>query len=453
MGFSAPIPRAGEAARLWQAALGRLQIELPRANYDTWLRDTTGLSVNDTSFVVAVPSIFAAEWLEQRLAGLAETAVASILGRRVQLVFRVPANAAPHVDPFPPTEGPPPSCTSEYLHPLNCDYVFANFVVGPSNHLAHAAAQAICTTGKQVYNPLFIYSSFGLGKTHLLQAVAHSFQTTGKTARYVTAEQFTNEFVLAIQSRHTEAFRTRYRESDALLIDDIQFLSGKEQTQEGLFHTFNVLHNAHRQIVIASDRPPHAIPRITDRLRSRFEWGLLTDIQPPDFEMRLAILRHRAAESPMLISDDVLTAIAEQPIDNIRHLESLINRLIALADFTGTPVTPSLLEHTPTASSPQSAPTPHALIRLIEEDSSLPAGTAAGQRRDRQATSARYLAAHLMTVVLGLPLQQIGHHLGHRDRTTIAHGLHRFRQEAETSPSLQTQITRLYGALGVDFPS
>ena len=446
MGFSAQIPRAGEATRLWQAALGRLQIELPRANYDTWLRDTTGLSVDDTSFVVAVPSIFAAEWLEQRLSGLAETAIASVLGRRVQIVFRVPAEASPQLDPFLPDDSTP-NDTPDAVHPLNGDYIFANFVVGPSNQLAHAAARAICTGGKQAYNPLFVYSSFGLGKTHLLQAVAHSLQTTGKLARYVTAEQFTNEFVLAIQSRHTDAFRSRYRESHTLLIDDIQFLSGKEQTQEGLFHTFNVLHNAHRQIVIASDRPPHAIPRITDRLQSRFEWGLLTDIQPPDFEMRLAILRHRAADSTRSISDDVLTAIAEQPIDNVRQLQSVINRIIALADFTGTPITPNLLDCTPTAPLPQSAPTPQALIALIEQDCSLPAGTAASQRRDRQATGARYLAAHLMTVVLGLPLEEIGQHLGHRDRTTIAHGIRRFRAEVETSPSIQRRVNRLYGAL------
>ncbi|MSQ34103.1 MAG: chromosomal replication initiator protein DnaA, partial [Dehalococcoidia bacterium] len=283
-------------AKLWEAALGELQLQVSRAHFETWLRHTVGVSSDGSEFVVGVPQAFAAEWLAQRLKHQAEDVLRRITGAP-ELQIRFQVQAAPEPEGGALLEEPAAAEGATTPRPrLNPRYTFGRFIVGSSNRLAYAAATAVAQSPGTSYNPLFLYGGSGLGKTHLLHAIGHL--TAGKSLHtlYVSAEQFTNEFINAIKERRTEEFRSKYRGVDVLLVDDIQFISGKEQTQEGFFHTFNELHNASRQLVISSDRSPQSMPLLEDRLKSRFQWGLIADIQPPDLETRIAILRAKAEQ-------------------------------------------------------------------------------------------------------------------------------------------------------------
>ena len=443
------------AQRVWEAALGRLQLQVTRPSFDTWLRDTSGLSLAEQCLVVGVPTTFAAEWLERRMYGLIETAVAAVSQEPLEVAFRV-RNAAPVAEPAAPLEqhhqalaamphgAPPPPG-------LNGRYTFDSFVVGPCNQLAHAASLAVSDRPGDTYNPLFIHSAVGLGKTHLLQAIAHRVRAQGKTAHYVTSEQFTNEFVGAIQARKTADFRDRYRSADVLLVDDIQFISGKEQTQEGFFHTFNALHTAGKQVVIACDRPPSALALLETRLQSRFEWGLTADIQPPALETRLAILLHRAESAPVPVPADVLELIAERMTGNIRQLEGGLNKVVALSHFTGNPISIGMaedilgpIEH---SSSTVAHPTAESVVAAVASHFAIPLATLSGRRRDKPVAHARQVAMFLLTQELRCTPEEAGRSLGGRDRTTALYATRKVSGQATADPTFARELQQLRTAL------
>ena len=337
------------ALQIWETSLGQLQLQMPRPTYDTWLKGTTGLAMEGDSLTVAVSTPFAAEWLERRMYQVIQRTVAAVAACPLQVRFLVasPQQGSHHVQatearatmlqPASHSTGSDESSPNGALrvNPINHKYTFQSFVIGQCNQLACAAANVVSQHPGQQYNPLFIYSAVGLGKTHLLHAIASAAVQRNLHAIYTTSEQFTNEFIHAIRTRKMEDFRSKYRSVDVLLLDDIQFLSGKEETQEGFFHTFNDLHNSGRQIVISCDRPPGSVALLEDRLRSRFEWGLITDLQAPDLETRIAILQSKAQAMGCPITEDIALIIAQQAKRNVRELEGYLHRVVALAQFQG----------------------------------------------------------------------------------------------------------------------
>jgi chromosomal replication initiator protein len=439
------------AQRVWEAALGRLQLQVTRPSFDTWLRDTSGLSLAEQCLVVGVPTTFAAEWLERRMYGLIETAVSAVSREPLEVAFKV-RNTAPVAEPAAlaeenhqalpamPRGTPTPSG-------LNKRYIFDSFVVGPCNQLAYAASLAVSDRPGDTYNPLFIYSSVGLGKTHLLQAIAHRVRAQGKKAHYVTSEQFTNEFVGAIQARKTADFRDRYRGADMLLIDDIQFISGKEQTQEGFFHTFNALHTAGKQVVIACDRPPSALALLEERLQSRFEWGLTADIQPPTLETRLAILLHRAESAPVPVPTAVLELIAERMTGNVRQLEGGLNKVVALSHFTGNPISIDMAENilgpNNRSSGEVAHPTTESIIEMVASHFSIPLATLSGPRRDKPVVHARQVAMFLLTHEALCTPEEAGRALGGRDRTTALYAIRKITGQAGTDSTFAQELQQL----------
>ncbi|HEY6056920.1 MAG TPA: chromosomal replication initiator protein DnaA, partial [Candidatus Limnocylindrales bacterium] len=346
-----------DAKQVWRAALGELQVSLSPANFETWLRDTNLVDVDESRFRISVPNGFAKDWLETRYRSLISQTLARIVGYSVQVEFVVllPADGAHGSN----GTGAPPlaATTSVRVEPgrvggdggitnVNPRYTFANFIVGSANRLAHAASLSVAERPGHAYNPLFLYGGVGLGKTHLMHAVGN--QVIAKFPRkrvvYATSEKFTNEFITSIQQGKIDEFRGRYRRIDLLLIDDIQFIADKERTQEEFFHTFNAIHEDGKQIVLSSDRPPKAILTLEERLRSRFEWGLIADLTAPDLETRIAILRAKAEEQGVPITSDVIEFIARKVVSNIRELEGALNRIVAYASMGAMPISIELAQ-------------------------------------------------------------------------------------------------------------
>ena len=450
---------AKSAAEVWQSALGELQLQVARANYQTWLKDTKGVSFRNGEFVVGVPSIFAAEWLDKRLSSLVKKTLISITGRELQVCFQVDgAEAEPEIAK-PTDKSSREILTTEqsYSPPrLNPRYTFDTFVVGSANRLAHAAALGVAETPGSAYNPLFIYGGVGLGKTHLLHAIGRVSLDSGLRLLYVSAEQFTNEFITAIREKKTEDFRNRYRTADILLIDDIHFISGKEQTQEGFFHTFNNLHESNRQIVITSDRPPKSMPLLEDRLRSRFEWGLIADIQPPDLETRIAILRAKAEEwgkiekQEVQVSQNVLEFIARRVQQNIRELEGSLNRVIAFSKLNRVEITPELAAQALEDLVGQHATsnlTPHKVIETVAHYFKLTIEDLKGKKRDQQTAMARQITMYLVRQETHCPLDGIGQELGGRDHSTVIHACEKIAYEVNTNPARRRQVQDIRGQL------
>lgn len=429
------------AQRLWEAALGRLQLQTPRPTFDTWLAGTIGGRLDDDLLVVSVPTAFAAEWIERRIHSLVEEAVSAVAGRRLAISYVVG-----QVFDAPLQTGPVLPSRTRATRPeagqLRSDYTFEAFVVGPGNQLAHAAAMAVADSPGSAYNPLFLYGSVGLGKTHLMHAIGHRAIAAGRSTLYVTSEQFTNEYLSAIRERKTNAFRERFRSIEILLVDDVQFLAGKEATQEGFFHTFNALHGYGGQLVITSDRPAGELRLLEARLRSRFEGGLQADIAPPDYETRLAMLTAFAASARLVIGRSILSFIAERSHGSVRALRGCFTRLEALAAFTGNPITLDLARD---ALGPQAPPTeailsPNSILQTVAAYRRLPIMAITGPRRDREASSARQLAMHFLHTLLGASPEEIGAILGNRDRTTILYGLRRASEAISRDNNLHLEV-------------
>lgn len=433
---------------IWETALGELQIQISKANYRTWLSKTTGLSYQDNKFVIGVPNTFAAEYLEKNQRSFIEKALVGLTAPDVAVVFQVngksplPGASSPSAA-MPPAE---PSFTR-----LNPDYVFDSFVEGGGNRMARAAALSVAQNPGRSYNPLFIHSGAGLGKTHLLHAIGQAAAANHINVICTSAEQFTNEFLSALRERTTEEFRNKYRSLGMLLIDDIQFIGGKEQTEESFFHTFNELHNTNRQIVITSDCPPQSMPLLEERLRSRFEWGLIVDIQPPDFETRLAILQSKAKQRNAAVSHDVLELIARDAQPNVRVLEGSLNRVIAYAKLLRVNATVEIalkaLENVGAREHSPGDVTPAAIIRAVADSFQMAGEELAGKKRDKDTALARRLAMYLMRQETNSSLAQIGQALGRRDAASVTAACKLIAGNLEKSPYLKRKVRDIQQSL------
>jgi chromosomal replication initiator protein len=437
------------AKEIWDIALGDLQIQVSKPNYRTWFSKTIGISYENNQFIIGVPNTFAAEYLEKNQLSLIEKALFGLIAPDTRIIFQV--NGRSHNQNAEPsrTEALPP------LQPvytrLNPDYVFDSFVEGNGNRLARAAAFSVAQNPGRGYNPLFIHGGAGLGKTHLLHAIGQSAMARNINVICTSAEQFTNEFVAALRERTTEDFRNKYRSIGMLLIDDIQFIGGKEQTEESFFHTFNELHNTNRQIVITSDKPPRSMPLLEERLRSRFEWGLIVDIQPPDYETRLSIIRSKARQRGVVLPHDVLELIARETRSNIRVLEGSLNRVFAFAKLMN--ATPTLelarkaLEDVATKDSASNDITSAAIIEAVASCFQLSKEALLGRDRDKDTALARRMAMYLLRQETNRSLAEIGHELGNRDAAAVTIACKKISTDAESSPFVKRKIRDIERAL------
>jgi chromosomal replication initiator protein len=445
--------------QVWQTTLGQLQLQMTRATFDTWLKDTRIVELTDNQMIIGTKNSYAKDWLENRLFNTINRTVADVLGHAVVLEFVVEKEQAS--DPTIPsdlqqmtddnglfTNGRSSngngmiSHAGGYVRPmLNARYTFDQFIVGASNRLAHAASLAVAEKPAEAYNPLFLYGGVGLGKTHLLQAVAHFALDQHKRVIYTTSETFTNDLINAIRTQSTDAFREKYRNSDFLLIDDIQFIAGKESTQEEFFHTFNALHSSGGQIVLSSDRPPKAITTLEERLRSRFEWGLLADIQPPDLETRIAILRFKADSNQTSVPDDVMEFIARRAQSNIRELEGALTRVIAHANMLRKEIDIDLATNAlQDIVSRQAELTVEQVVDAVARHYRLSPSVLIGRGRSKDVSHARQMAMYLAREETGASLPQIGDVLGGRDHTTIMHGWERISSKIEQDDQLRREM-------------
>jgi chromosomal replication initiator protein len=441
------------AEQAWQSVLGQLQMEMPRASFDTWVRDTRPISYRDGTLTIGVRNAYARDWLESRLASTVSRLLVGIMRGTVNVDFVVHGTEPEVVKDEAPVAQPesvqlyePPARPSN----MNPRYLFETFVVGSGNRLAHAACQAVAEKPARAYNPLFLYGGVGLGKTHLLHAIGNACHKHGLNVLYVSSEEFTNDMINAIRTHTNQAFREKYRSADVLLVDDIQFIAGKESTQEEFFHTFNTLHGQDKQIIVSSDRPPKALNTLDERLRSRFEWGLTADIQPPDFETRLAILRSKAERTGRHISDDILETIARRVQSNIRELEGALNRILAFADLSSTVLTPHLVEVALADLIPQRNDiAPGKIIELVAKEWQITPEALIGRDRSQKVAQPRQVAMYLLRKETDASLPQIGEVLGGRDHTTVMYAIEKIASDIETKTDLRKRVVhvkqQLYG--------
>ena len=441
------------AGGIWQAILGELQLQVSKPIYETWLNDTQGSSISDSVLRVTVPTSFAIEWLERRMYQAIQTTASKVAGRSLEVEFQVRIGIPQETLGASSSMGdllPPIRAVRAQPPNLNDKYDFSSFVVGPSNRLPYSAAQAVADAPGQSYNPLFMYSGAGLGKTHLLHAIGHRCVSRGLSCIYVTSEQFTNEFINAIRARTTEEFRARYRSVQVLLIDDIQFISGKEQTQEGFFHTFNDLHNSNRQLVLTSDRPPNALSPLEERLRSRFEWGLIADIQPPDFETRIAILRNKARQMKVELEDNIIEYLALKVRRNVRELEGSLNRVAALARLPDSPITLELASAAITNFVHDMSSSRLEPDRVLDEVTGVFKVTTSdlvGASRRKRIVRARHVAMYLLSEELGMKDTEIGRLLGGRSHSTVISALRKMNSEIDSDDELRKEVLSIKEAM------
>ena len=441
------------AAELWEQCLANIANQVDAQVFETWFRPTKGVTLSDSHLVVEAPNLFFAEWLKERYLNLANAALRTVRKTDIAVEFTVSKSAQLGRIPSDSTQPSPssPIRTDDNANPLNPRYTFSNFVVGSSNHFSHAASLAVAQNPAQTYNPLFIYGGVGLGKTHIMQAIGHHVREHSPSRRvcYVSAETFMNEMIYAIQHARTLEFRTRYRGVDVLLIDDIQFLAGKESTQEEFFHTFNSLYDAHKQIVVTSDRPPKDISTLEERLVSRFEWGLVTDIQPPDLETRIAILRKKAELDGLSIPNDVLLMIADSTTSSIRELEGSQIKLLAYSSLTGKEITVEtaaevLKDFLYKAVRPL---TVDQIQRTVAQHFDVPLEAMRSRRRTNALAHPRQVAMYLCRSLTDLSLSDIGNRFGGRDHTTVMHACDRITARIQSTPDLRRTIDHLTARL------
>ncbi len=423
-----------DAAGVWAEVSARLRDTLSESTWSTWFAGVSPLGIDDQAIEVSVPNDFARQWIEGHFAALVSAAVRDAAGAPLDVRFRVDApvaarraaDADAELDRVVPARTPaaPAARVPDAAHPLTGKYTFDHFVIGSSNRFAHAAALAVAEAPAQAYNPLFIYGATGLGKTHLLQAVSHylATETSSLRARYLTGEAFMNDFIAHLQDKRLDEFKSRYRTYDVLLIDDIQFFAGKERIQEEFFHTFNSVYEAGGQIVLSSDRSPKEITALEERLRSRFEWGLITDVQPPDLETRIAILKKKAERDGIRIPDNtVLAAIAERIQSNIRELEGGFTRVVAYASLNGVAITADLVRDVLRDQFPEGARpvTVEEIQKVVADAFNVSSADLRGDRRTQNVVYPRQLAMYLCRELTDLSLPKIGQRFGGRDHTTV----------------------------------
>ena len=431
------------AQSLWREVAARLRQALNEATYQAWFGEARGIELSDDTFTIAAPNDFAKVWIGGHFLELMKAAVREATGKELDVVLTV--RRRPRLEPASvPADRPRPVYTD-----LNPKYTFDSFVIGSSNRFAHAAALAVAESPAQAYNPLFIYGGTGLGKTHLLQAISQYIaeHSGGLTAHYVTSETFMNNFINSLRDKRIEGFKQRYRTYDLLLIDDIQFFEHKESIQEEFFHTFNSLYEAGRQIIISSDRPPRSFPTLEERLRSRFEWGLITDIQPPDLETRIAILRKKVKTDGTHIPDpQILTFVAGRISTNIRELEGALTRVVAFSSLTGRPITVELAQDVLQDVFPQGESTQVSIERiqeLVSQRFSLTRKQLCGDRRSQNIVYPRQVAMYLSRELTDASLPKIGREFGGRDHTTVIHATSKIARLIKEDRSVYNLVQEL----------
>ncbi len=434
---------------IWETALGELQLQVSKPNYRTWFGKTTGLSYRDNQFVIGVPNTFAAEYLEKNQLSIIEKALDGLTNRGVKVVFQV--NGKKHARAGSASIPLEISSRAPAYTRLNPGYLFDHFIEGTGNRLARASALSVARNPGHSYNPLFIYGGAGLGKTHLLHAIGHVAAANNINVICTSAEEFTNEFVTALREKSTEEFRNKYRSIGMLLIDDIHFIGGKGQTEESFFHTFNELHNTNRQIVITSDCPPRTMPLLEERLRSRFEWGLIVDIQPPDYRTRVAILESKAKQKDVVIGREVVEYIARQARDNVRFLEGSLNRVIALSRLLQSVPTIEVahraLEDIRTKEPDAEAVMHTNILEAVADTFNLDKEELIGRRRDKDASLARRLAMYLIRQETNYSLAQIGKILGGRDAATVTTACKKMASEVGSNSFLKRRVNKIIKSL------
>jgi len=484
------------AAELWSEILTAAKTGLPEQTFRTWLATTSATALADDELHVEASSEFHVQWLEDKYGAMLEEAARKILGRPLRIVFVAgepgEGPSIPSVEVTPPSSGsptskesggtgrergtggsgpsgssarsrsrgasPPSSGSREKPRPgLNERYTFERFVVGSNNQLAAAACHAVAEKPARMYNPLFLYGGVGLGKTHLMHAIGNHIleQSPDKYVAYVPSEHFMNELVTSIQEGKTSEFRRRYRQMDLLLVDDVHFLEGKERTQEEFFHTFNALYDAHRQIILASDRPPKEIPGLEERLVSRFEWGLVADIKPPDYETRVAILRKKADDDHLTLDTEVMDFIARSCTSSVRELEGAVIKLLAYSSLRNQEIDVSLARTAlrgvlrDEAAQARKEVTPERIREMAAKAWDVKAEGLQSRRRTRDLTVPRQVAMYLIRELLELPLSKIGDYFGGRDHSTVIHSINKVEDEMEEDPEFRSRVhalrTRLTG--------
>ena len=433
------------ADSLWTEVSDRLKGALNDTTFGTWFGDVSARELNDRAFVLSVPNDFTRDWIEGHFLDLIGAAVRDATGQEKEVSLFVERE----VEPSGPAEDAPTAPTARRAFEMSQKYTFDSFVIGSSNRFAHAAALAVAEAPAQAYNPLFIYGGTGLGKTHLLQAIgqyvgAHS---RALSVRYITSETFMNDFINSLRDKRIEGFKQRYRTYDLLLIDDIQFLEHKERIQEEFFHTFNSLYEAGRQIVISSDRPPREISTLEERLRSRFEWGLITDIQPPDLETRIAILRKKVKTDGIHVPDpQVLTFIAGRVSTNIRELEGALTRVVAFSSLTARPMTVELAQDVLKDVFPQGEAPEVSIERIqtaVSDRFGLSMEELCGDRRSQNIVYPRQVAMYLSRELTDASLPKIGREFGGRDHTTVIHATSKIARMIREDRSVYNLVQEL----------
>jgi len=452
---------------LWQSCLGELETRFSKPIFEMWIKPMRVERLATDEVTLTVQNAFAKDWAENRLKGTIVATLTHIIGSPIAVRFVIDETAQSDGNTVPAQLERGPALLGEpaahaqaspddfRLTGLNERYTFEQFVVGATNRFAHAAAQAVAEAPARAYNPLFIYGAVGLGKTHLMHAIGHRVLRSDPKSRvvYVSSETFTNEFITAIKNNQTVEFRNRYRTVDVLLIDDIQFLEGKEQTQEEFFHTFNTLHEASKQLVISSDRPPKDIQTLENRLRSRFEWGLLTDIQSPDLETREAILRKKAESDGIDVPHEVTSYIAKIIPSNIRQLEGALIKLTAYASLYKQALTVELAADV-LRNEINEMPLRKVTILLIKEKVARFHGITQkeleGQRRDQRLTVPRQIAMYLACDLTNASLPQIAREFGKKDHTTVMYARDKVKQQMERDPEFRSKVRSVLSTISQD---
>ncbi|WP_226654108.1 chromosomal replication initiator protein DnaA [Pseudalkalibacillus hwajinpoensis] len=434
---------------LWQQALSEIEKKLSKPSFETWLKSTSANRMEGDTIIITAPNEFARDWLESRYSSLITETLLELTGSELQAKFIIPQNQSDaDLDLEQAMKKKPKANPAHEEHPqsvLNSKYTFDTFVIGSGNRFAHAASLAVAEAPAKAYNPLFIYGGVGLGKTHLMHAIGHYVIEHNPNAKvvYLSSEKFTNEFINSIRDNKTVNFRNKYRNVDVLLIDDIQFLAGKEQTQEEFFHTFNALHEESKQIVISSDRPPKEIPTLEDRLRSRFEWGLITDITPPDLETRIAILRKKAKAEGLDIPNEVMLYIANQIDTNIRELEGALIRVVAYSSLINQDMNADLAAEALKNIIPSSKPrviTIHDIQTVIGDHFSVKLEDFAAKKRTKSVAFPRQIAMYLSRELTDFSLPKIGEEFGGRDHTTVIHAHEKISKLVDSDQAFQKKL-------------
>jgi len=453
------------ASELWNQVLQTIRSAMPEQSYRTWLAGSEAVALTDDTLIVEVPSPFHAEWIEDKYGSSLHELLTRMLGRPMMISYSPRSTArsdipVPSLEVHPETppspQGPLGPPASPQVVGLNDRYTFDRFVVGSNTQLAAAACQAVAENPGRTYNPLFLYGGVGLGKTHLMHAVGNRISETHPRKRigYVTSEQFTNDLVTSIQRGRMAEFRSRYRPIDVLLVDDVHFLEGKERTQEEFFHTFNTLHDARKQIILTSDRPPKDIRGVEARLISRFEWGLVADVMPPDYETRMAILRKKASDDALIIDEEVIEYIARHCTASVRELEGAVIKLLAYSSLTNQEVTVALARKAlqgvlaDRGEGDGRQLSPQRIAREVARAWDVTPDALASKRRTRAVTVPRQVAMFLIKDLLDISLVRIGDVFGGRDHSTVIHSIRKVEEQMVEDPALAKRVADVRHRLG-----